>query len=108
MYPLPASFPRVAASDACGTVISAGSKVTRFSNGQKVCTLFNQGHIAGPMTRAISATGLGGSLDGTLRQYAVFPESGLVLAPATLNAIELCPVPHLQHGTLFTDSLTEP
>jgi NADPH:quinone reductase-like Zn-dependent oxidoreductase len=40
------------------------------------------------MTRTISATGLGGSLDGTLCQYAVFPESGLVLAPATLNAIE--------------------
>jgi NADPH:quinone reductase-like Zn-dependent oxidoreductase len=95
MYPFPASFPRVPASDACGTVISAGSKVIRFSNGQKVCTLFNQGHIAGPMTRAISATGLGGSLDGTLRQYAVFPES-LVLAPATLNAIEASTLPCAQ------------
>jgi NADPH:quinone reductase-like Zn-dependent oxidoreductase len=88
MYPLPASLPRVPGSDACGTVISTGPKVTRFSNGQKVCTLFNQGHIAGPLTPAIATTGLGGSLDGTLRQYAVFPESGLVLAPATLNEIE--------------------
>jgi NADPH:quinone reductase-like Zn-dependent oxidoreductase len=88
MYPLPASFPRVPGSDACGTVISTGAKVTRFSTGQKVCTLFNQGHIAGPLTPATVNTGLGGALDGSLRQYGVFPESGLVLAPATLNPIE--------------------
>jgi NADPH:quinone reductase-like Zn-dependent oxidoreductase len=87
-YPLAASFPRIPGSDACGTVILTGSKVTRFSTGQKVCTLFNQAHIAGPLTPAIAKTGLGGALDGTLRQYAVFPESGLVLAPATLNPIE--------------------
>lgn len=88
LYPLPASFPRIPGSDACGTVISTGSKVTRFSTGQKVCTLFNQGHIAGSLTRAIAGTGLGGALDGTLRQYGVFPESGLVLAPSTLTPIE--------------------
>jgi NADPH:quinone reductase-like Zn-dependent oxidoreductase len=40
------------------------------------------------LTRAIAGTGLGGALDGTLRQYATFPESGLVFAPATLNPIE--------------------
>ena len=62
--------------------------MTRFSTGQKVCTLFNQGHIAGYLTPATATTGLGGALDGTLRQYAVFPESGLVLAPATLTPIE--------------------
>ena len=62
--------------------------MTRFSTGQKVCTLFNQGHIAGYLTPAAAITGLGGALDGTLRQYAVFPESGLVLAPATLTPIE--------------------
>jgi NADPH:quinone reductase-like Zn-dependent oxidoreductase len=88
LYPFPATFPRVPCSDACGTVISVGAKVTRFSIGQKVCTTLNQGHIAGPFTPAIAVTNIGGSLDGTLRQYATFPESGLVLAPATLNPIE--------------------
>jgi NADPH:quinone reductase-like Zn-dependent oxidoreductase len=88
LYPMPASFPRIPGSDACGTVVSTGTKVSRFSTGQKVCTLFHQGHIAGPITPAIAGTGLGGALDGTLRQYAVFPENGLVLAPATLNPIE--------------------
>lgn len=88
LYPVPTSFPRIPCSDACGTVISVGARVTRFSIGQKVCTLFSQGHIAGPFTPAIAGTTLGGSLDGTLRKYATFPESGLVLAPATLSPIE--------------------
>lgn len=88
LYPSAASFPRIPCSDACGTVISVGAKVIRFFTGQKVCTLFNQGHIAGPLTQAIAGTGLGRGLDGTLRQYATFPESGLVVAPATLNPIE--------------------
>lgn len=85
---MPTSFPRVPGSDACGTVISTGSKVTRFSIGQKVCPVFNQAHIAGPLTPEAAKTGLGGAVDGTLRQYGVFPESGLVHAPTTLNPIE--------------------
>jgi NADPH:quinone reductase-like Zn-dependent oxidoreductase len=88
LYPFPAALPRIPCSDACGTVISVGAKVTRFSTGQRVCTLLNQGHIAGSVTPAIMDTALGGVLDGTLRQYAVFPEHGLVLAPATLNPVE--------------------
>lgn len=36
----------------------------------------------------INATGVGGAVDGTLRQYAAFPETGLARAPANLNAVE--------------------
>ena len=48
-------------------------------------TLFNQGHLGGSLTPATSATGLGGVIDGTLRQYGVFDENGLVAMPKSLD-----------------------
>jgi NADPH:quinone reductase-like Zn-dependent oxidoreductase len=69
-------------------VLAVGKKATQFTAGDKVVMQFNQGHQAGPVTPAALATGLGGALDGTLRQYAVFPESGLALAPSNLTPTE--------------------
>lgn len=40
------------------------------------------------MTVAAASTGLGGALDGTLREHAVFNENGLVRKPDNLNTIE--------------------
>lgn len=37
------------------------------------------------MTPATLATGLGGVIDGTLRQYGVFDENGLVAMPESLD-----------------------
>lgn len=51
-------------------------------------TLFNQGHQFGAVDIASTVTGLGGAVDGTLRQYAVFNETGLSRAPENLNALE--------------------
>lgn len=87
-YPFPVNLPIVPGSDACGKVVSTGSKVSRFEEGARVCTLFNQGHQAGAVTPKILATGLGGALPGTLRKYGVFPETGLVPAPSTISPIE--------------------
>ena len=64
---------------------AVGSGVTRFKPGDKVVTLFNQGHLAGSLDPSSSATGLGGALDGTLRQYGAFDEQGLVAMPETLD-----------------------
>jgi len=50
-----------------------------------VVTLFNQSHIAGPVTAADTMSGLGGAVHGTLRQYGTFDESGLVKMPETLD-----------------------
>lgn len=50
--------------------------------------MFNQDHLAGSLTPAIMATGLGGAVNGTLRQAGVFPEHGLVSMPSNLNFIE--------------------
>jgi len=66
-------------------VIAIGKKVSRFEVGAKVLTLFNQAHLGGSPDPQVIKTGLGGAIDGTLRQYAVFNENGLVEMPSSLN-----------------------
>lgn len=84
-YPFGSKTDVVPGSDGAGEVVSTGAKVTRFKPGDKVVTLFNQAHIAGPMTPEIMQSGLGGSIDGTLREHAVFNEQGLVSMPSNLT-----------------------
>lgn len=73
------------ASDGAGLVVAVGDQVEELHPGDRVITLFNQGHQAGPIDPQSIQTGLGGSLDGALRDYAIFPESGLVVAPNNLS-----------------------
>lgn len=87
-YPFPVKTPVVPASDAAGTVIATGKKAQRFKPGNKVCTLFNQSHLAGSPNLQTISSGLGGALDGTLRQYGVFDEAGLVSMPNNLTMVE--------------------
>ncbi|KAI9688695.1 MAG: hypothetical protein M1822_001052 [Bathelium mastoideum] len=92
-YPFPMKPGVVPGSDGAGTIIAVGERVTRFKEGDNVCTTLNQGHLAGSMTPQIAQTGLGGSLDGTLRQYGIFNEAGLVLMPDTLSFHEASTLP---------------
>ncbi|KAI1429023.1 hypothetical protein F5Y12DRAFT_588305 [Xylaria sp. FL1777] len=87
-YPFPTRFPVVPASDGAGEVIEVGPKVSQWKKGDRVVTLFNQGHQYGPVSIAAASTGVGGVVDGTLRQYAVYNEMGLVRAPKNLNYAE--------------------
>ncbi|KAI9723964.1 MAG: hypothetical protein M1812_000682 [Candelaria pacifica] len=84
-YPFPTKDGVVPCSDGAGTVVATGDRVIRFKTGDKVVTLFNQSHLAGSLTPPDLSTGLGGALDGTLRQHGVFDESGLVAMPNNLN-----------------------
>ncbi|KAL8778078.1 MAG: hypothetical protein Q9213_007574 [Squamulea squamosa] len=84
-YPFPTTDNVVPGSDGAGTVEAVGARVTQFKAGDKVVTLFNQAHQAGPVTTAILGTGLGGAINGTLRQYGSFEETGLVHMPATID-----------------------
>ncbi|KAH7627766.1 hypothetical protein SMAC4_08655 [Sordaria macrospora] len=88
MYPFPLDLPVVAGSDGAGEVLAVGSKVTKWKKGDKVVTLFNQAHQAGPIDTRGATSGLGGVLDGTLRQYGVFNEDGVVRAPSNLSHVE--------------------
>jgi NADPH:quinone reductase-like Zn-dependent oxidoreductase len=83
----------VPGSDGAGEVVAVGTRVTRFKPGHKVVTLFNQGHLGGSLDRISSRTGLGGVLDGTLRDYGVFDEQGLVEMPSTLSFQEASTLP---------------
>lgn len=93
MYPFPLRFPVVPASDGAGEVLEVGSKVSEFKKGDQVATLFNQGHQYGDVTVQSTQTGLGGVIDGALRQYGVYNETGLVKAPKNLNALESSSLP---------------
>ncbi|KAK4096225.1 alcohol dehydrogenase-like protein [Parathielavia hyrcaniae] len=87
-YIFPLSLPVVAGSDGAGSIIAVGSGVTKWRPGDRVVTLFNQGHQAGAINVAASRTGLGGVLDGTLRQYGVFGQNGVVPLPKNLEFVE--------------------
>lgn len=92
-YPFPVKLPIVPCSDGSGKVLAVGAKVTEFVVSDNVCTLFNQAHQSGPLTPRIMGSGLGGLLNGTLREYAVFPESGLVKMPRSLDYDEAATLP---------------
>lgn len=88
MYPFPQRDNVVPASDGAGTVAAVGTSVTRFKEGDNVITLFNQGHIAGSVDETSLAGGVGGVVDGALRQYGSYDEQGLVHMPSNLNYLE--------------------
>lgn len=85
LYPFPMANNVVPGSDGSGTVISTGSSVTRFSAGDRVLTHFGPLHQTGDVTLEAAGQTLGGGVDGVLREYAVFEESGLVRCPHSLS-----------------------
>ena len=60
-------------SDGAGEVVALGPGVSGWQVGDRVCSNFATDHVAGDTNPQISQTALGGSIDGTLTEYQVFP-----------------------------------
>jgi len=86
-------LPLVPFSDGAGEVVDIGDDVTRWNIGDRVCPTFMQGWIDGELDYPKSKTTLGHDLDGCLREYGLFSESGLARIPEHLSFEEAACLP---------------
>jgi NADPH:quinone reductase-like Zn-dependent oxidoreductase len=86
-------LPRVPLSDGVGEVVEVGAEVTRVKRGDRVAACFMQGWIHGEPTPAKTRTALGGDIDGTLAEFVVLHEDGLVRVPEHLTDEQAATLP---------------
>jgi len=92
----PKADPFVPASDAAGVVIAAGSRVTRFREGDRVISTFIPGWIDGPglgTAREPNHLTLGGSVQGVLSEYILLDQDWAVRSPESLDDAEASTLP---------------
>ena len=77
-------LPLIPCSDGVGRVVELGAN-SSWELGQRVMPIFSQGWLDGEPTELITQTTLGGPLQGTLRQHAIFDDHGLVPVPDYLT-----------------------
>ena len=75
----------IPASDGAGEVTAVGEGVTQFKVGDRVSPNFFLDCIGGQLTEEAIASSLGGSVDGCLRHYGVFPALSCVKIAASLS-----------------------
>ena len=86
-------FPLIPVSDGAGTVESAGAGVRQFAAGDRVVGSFFENWLAGEPSDAKMHAALGGSVDGVLTEYRVFPAHALVKTPPHLGDEEAAALP---------------
>jgi len=86
-------LPLIPCSDGAGEVVAVGEGVSRVQPGDRVCAIFAQRWIAGEPSRERLRSTLGGPLDGTLAELAVFDQEGLVKFPEHLSDEEAATLP---------------
>jgi len=84
---------RIPLSDGAGEVVEVGNGVTRVNPGDRVAGCFMQGWIAGAPSAEVSATALGGAIDGMLAEQVVLSEQGVVKVPQHLSDEEAATLP---------------
>jgi NADPH:quinone reductase-like Zn-dependent oxidoreductase len=83
-YPFPVKEQVVPGSDAAGDIASVGEGVQGFSKGDKVIATFDIATLYGPIRNWNN--GLGGPIDGVLREYVTIPAGAVVKIPeSSLN-----------------------
>lgn len=85
--------PMVPCSDGSGEIVEVGEGVEGFQKGDKVNATFAPYWLNGPASKKELRTTLGGPLDGTLREYAILPASGVVPMPSHLSFEEAATLP---------------
>ncbi|MGA8742763.1 MAG: NAD(P)-dependent alcohol dehydrogenase [Terracidiphilus sp.] len=86
-------LPRIPCSDGAGEVSAIGEGVSEWKPGDRVCGSFFQNWLDGPPTHAKVKGALGGDIDGTLAEYLLLKEAGLVRIPDHLSFEEAATLP---------------
>ena len=88
-----AKLPLIPFSDGAGEVIAVGSGVTRVKQGERVCPIFFQTWIDGPVDAKKRARALGGSAPGVLQEKMLLDAQGVTPFPAHLSYLEAATLP---------------
>ena len=86
-------MPLVPFSDGAGEVVAVGESVTKWKVGMRVMPIFMQDWIDGAVDFQKARTALGGDIDGVLREFGAFDESGLAEIPDHLSYEEAATLP---------------
>src|ERR1700722_17069636 len=87
------ALPRIPCSDGAGEIVAIGEGVTRVNVGDRVCGIFMQRWLDGPLTAEKSKAALGGDTDGMLTEYALLHQDGVVRFPDPLRYEEAATLP---------------
>ncbi len=87
------ALPRIPCSDGAGEVVAIGEGVSRVQVGDRVCGIFMQRWLDGPLTAERSKAALGGDVNGMLAEYALLNQDGVVHFPEHLSYEEAATLP---------------
>jgi NADPH:quinone reductase-like Zn-dependent oxidoreductase len=87
------ALPRLPCSDGAGEVAAIGEGVSRVQVGDRVCGIFMQRWLEGPLTAEKSKAALGGDVDGMLAEYVLLDQDGVVRFPEHLSYEEAATLP---------------
>jgi NADPH:quinone reductase-like Zn-dependent oxidoreductase len=87
------ALPRIPCSDGAGEVVATGEGVGRVKVGDRVCGIFMQRWLDGPLTAEKSKAALGGDVDGMLAEHVLLGQDGVVPFPDHLSYEEAATLP---------------
>ena len=86
-------LPRIPCSDGAGEVVQVGPGVSSWKPGDRVAGIFMQNWLDGALAPIRARGALGGDVDGTLAEYPLLHETGLVAIPQHLSFQEAATLP---------------